>query len=115
VRRFFDSRDEALEVMLKKMFEQTGGDGHPQVFVIGSTPAPNEGPNRLGVIFNELADFDYGLPSRIALAVCRSYPRQESFGLRDCLLCRHVFIWLTISVHQRPAHDRTAAVWCNAC
>jgi len=53
MRGFFDPRDEAIEVMIKKMFEQARGDCRPQVLVVGCAPAPDEAPDRLPIIFDE--------------------------------------------------------------
>ena len=55
MRGFFDPRDEAIEVMIKKMFEQARGDCRPQVLVFGWRAQPGCPPLHSNQVIGAIA------------------------------------------------------------
>jgi hypothetical protein len=67
-----DARDERIEMVLEQVFEQAGGDCHPEVGV-GMRATQSKRPEGLGARLHELRHGDDRLPTWVAFSFRRLF------------------------------------------
>ena len=86
--------------MFQEVFEQAGGDGRSEVFVLVGTPFQYERPNWLGFLFGKHAYLNYGLPPRVLDTIRRSTSGEKLFSGFNRLFDSHECPLLMMQIFQ---------------
>ena len=77
-------------MMLQEVFEQTGCNGRPDIFIFVRAPFQHERPDKFWLAWYEGSNLDNGLPSWILGAFRSRSSRKKPFSMFECLKERHV-------------------------